>query len=383
MRLLPLLSAASLLLAFPLGLFSQAGDAEYGRDMLDKRQCVACHVIDGEGGGSAPDLAHPGSETLSPAGLAAKLWNHAPAMFEGMEAAGMQLTSLSEYDVANYYAWLYSIRYFDPPSGVADGEKVFKEKGCAGCHNLKFSAGEPGAGPAVEKWSAMADPVLWAQSLWNHADAMEAAGAGSDGWPTFELQQMVDLLAFIESQPAHAGQMPYLRLGDWISGKRDFDNLQCSQCHTVGQDAAGKVNLIAAARRQPLLSGLAVEMWNHRPAMAKAAADKGIELPVFEVDQMADIASYLFREGYFQVSGDSARGQSVYEAKGCASCHDTGEADAPLLGGWDGEYTGVRFASSVWMHAPNMAAQINFLEKEWPELSEQDVVDLIALINSK
>jgi len=383
MRLLPLLSAACLLLLLPPPSFAQAGDAEYGREMLDKRQCASCHVIDGEGDGSAPDLAHPESETLSPAALAAKLWNHAPAMFEGMDAAGMQLTSLSEYDIANYYAWLYSIRYFDPPADIAAGGEIFGEKGCSGCHNLKVDANEPGAGPAVEKWSAMADPVLWAQSLWNHAGAMEAAGAAANGWPTFELQQMVDLLAFVESQPAHVGQLPYLRLGDWISGKRDFDNLQCSQCHALGEDEAGKVDLAAAARRQPLLSGLAVEMWNHRPAMANAAADKGIELPVFEVDQMADIASYLFREGYFQASGDAARGQSVYEEKGCASCHDTGEADAPLLGGWDGEYTGVRFASSVWMHAPNMSVQINFLEKEWPELSEQDVVDLIALINSK
>lgn len=380
-RSLPLAALLSLLFALPAQ--PQAGDADYGREMLDKRSCTTCHVAAGGGAGSAPDLAVPSDDALSPNALAAKMWNHAPAMFEGMEKAGLAIVALSEYDVANYYAWLYAQRYFDPEGDASSGEKLFAEKGCSGCHNLKTNSDEPGAGPAVETWSTMADPVLWAQSLWNHGAAMEAAGLSADDWPTFELQQMVDLIAFIETQPMHAGQLPYLRLGDWISGKRDFTNLQCAQCHTLGADEAGKVNLLAAARREPLLSGLAVAMWNHRPAMAQSAAAKGIELPSFEIDQLADMASYLYREGYFQVSGDADRGQTVYSEKGCASCHDTGQADAPQLGGWDGEYTGVRFASSIWMHGPNMSAQINFLEQAWPQLSEQDVADLIALINTK
>ena len=200
-------------------------------------------------------------------------------------------------------------------------------------------------------------PVLWSQSMWNHGDAMESAGAGTAGWPTLDLQQMVDLIAFIETQPAHSGQLPYLRLGDWLSGQRDFVNLKCAECHTLGEDAPGKVDLLEAARRQPLLSGLAVDMWNHRPAMAEAAAAKGLELPTFEADQMADIASYLFRSGYFQVAGEVARGKSVYTEKGCASCHDTGEANAPRLGGWEGEYSAIRFASTVWMHGPSMSVQ--------------------------
>ena len=118
-------------------------------------------------------------------------------------------------------------------------------------------------------------------------------------------------------------------------------------------------------------------------AVKRAAAAKGLELPNFDADQMADLTAYLFREGYFQVSGDVARGEAVYADKGCASCHDAGEADAPQLGGWQGEYTAIRFASTVWMHGPNMSAQINYLEKDWPQLSEQDVADLVALINAR
>ncbi len=384
MKLQSVLAAALLALALSPPAFSQAGDAAYGREMLDARRCSTCHKIDGEGTGSAPDLAVPGAERLSPSALAAKMWNHAPAMFEGMEQAGVPLMYLSEYDIANYYAWLYSIRYFDPAADAGEGKKVFDDRGCAGCHSLKQDASVAArAGPPVENWSTMADPVLWAQSMWNHGAAMEAAGAEKAGWPTLDVQQMVNLIAYVEAQPAHSGQLPYLRFGDWLSGQRDFTNLECAECHTLGEEAPGKVNLLEAVRRQPLLSGLAVEMWNHRPAMAEAAAAKGLELPEFQADQMADVASYLFRAGYFQAAGDAARGETTYAEKGCASCHDTGEADAPPLGGWEGEYSAIRFASAIWMHGPVMSVQMNYLEKEWPQLSEQDVADLVALINAR
>ncbi len=382
MRRTSLLAIGLLASALAPSALPQAGDADYGREMLNARQCSTCHKIDGQGAGSGPDLAVPGSKTLSPNALAAKMWNHAPAMFEGMKKAGVLLPYLSEYDIANYYAWLYSIRYFDPAGDANAGKIVFNEQGCSGCHELKVSGSATVPGPPVESWSTMADPVLWAQSMWNHGAAMEAAGADQEHWPSLDLQQMVDLVAFIETQPAHADQLPYMRLGDWVSGQRDFTNLSCAECHTLGQDEQGKINLLETARRQPLLSGLAVEMWNHRPAMAATAAEKGVELPVFDADQMADITSYLFREGYFQVSGDAARGKATFESKACASCHDTGEGGAPKLGGWQGEYSAIRFASAVWMHGPNMSAQMNYLGKQWPELSEQDVADLVAMINA-
>jgi hypothetical protein len=41
----------------------------------------------------------------------------------------------------------------------------------------------------------------------------------------------------------------------------------------------------------------------------------------------------------------------------------------------------MRLAAAVFGHGLEMKAEMDFLEIEWPELSEQDVLDLIAFLN--
>ena len=50
MKLHYLLPTTLLVLALAPPAFSQAGDASYGREMLDSRNCSSCHKVDGEGG---------------------------------------------------------------------------------------------------------------------------------------------------------------------------------------------------------------------------------------------------------------------------------------------------------------------------------------------
>lgn len=373
------IGAAAFLWAAPV--FGQAGDADYGKEMLRVRRCTVCHPVGGEGGNGAPDLGKPREGEFSPDALAATMWNHAPKMWAAMEARQMPLTGLTTSDIANLYAHFYALRYFDPEGDPKNGKTVFASKGCAKCHaEDNEAASEAQAGPAIDKWSTMLDPVLWVESMWNHGAAM-GAQFGSKGveWPRFTLQEMVDLLAYVESRPAHAGNLPYLRLGDWQEGAHAFGELGCSGCHTLGKAEAGKIDLLEEARRQPLLSGLAVDMWNHRPQMEAQAKTKGIELKPFGADQMANVAAYLFRRGYFQEQGDKARGAAAFKAKGCAACHDAGEAGAPKLA----SLNAMDLGAAVWNHGPNMKAQMDYLEKEWPELTAQDVADLIAYVESR
>lgn len=369
--------------ALPGDLAAQAGDAEYGEQLLRMRGCQNCHA----GGGPAKDLsARPGG-LFSPDALAASLWNHAPRMWEAMEQREMPLVGLREGDIANLYAYFYSLGHFDPEGDAGRGQRVFEEKGCAGCHRLEPPAAtgekaDPDAAPPVDQWVAGLDPTLWIESMWNHGATM-ADRMPSGGWPRFELQEMIDLIEFVETRPPHAGMMPYLRMGDWFAGRHDFSALGCAQCHTLGEPADGKIDLLDAARRQPLLSGLAVEMWNHREAMAAKAEAMGMELPVFQPDQMANVLAYLFREGYFQTQGDAQRGRKAYESLGCAECHDGGDSGAPMIGNEPTPFSAVRLASAVWTHGPNMKLQVDYLEKEWPELTEQHVADIVAYIRER
>jgi mono/diheme cytochrome c family protein len=371
----------------PQVLSAQSGDAIYGKEMLEVRHCTACHQVEGEGNGKAPDLGRPGSKDISPAGVAASMWNHAPQMWQQMEKENIPVPMLTWLDAANFYAYLYSVRYFDPPGDASRGEKVFTSKTCAGCHALKAST-EPGApaptAPPVSTWLTVAGPVTWMQQMWNHAagmgDQIEQKGAG---WPEFTLQEMVDLLAYLEKLPELGLANPGMAIGDGAVGRELFETKSCAECHTLGSPEEGKIDLMAVTREQPRLSGLAVAMWNHRPVMAKAAKEKNLELPTFEETEMSNLLAYLFEKGYFPVRGNAEQGRAVYEAKGCASCHENGEAGAEPIHGTGAPFSAARLASAVWRHGPTMKAQINYREKQWPTLTEQEAADLIEYLHTQ
>jgi mono/diheme cytochrome c family protein len=194
---------------------------------------------------------------------------------------------------------------------------------------------------------------------------------------------MVDLLSYLENLPELGLANPGLALGDAAAGRDLFQTKSCAECHSLGSPEEGKTDLLAAAREQPRLSGLAVKMWNHRPAMAKAAQEKNVQLPDFEETEMSDLLAYLFEQGYFPVRGNAEQGQAVYEAKGCAACHENGEAGAEPIHGTGAPFTAARLSSSVWRHGPQMKAQINYREKEWPTLTEQEVADLIEYLHTQ
>jgi cytochrome c551/c552 len=371
----------------PQVLSAQSGDAIYGKEMLEVRRCTACHLVEGVGKGTAPDLGRPSPKDVSPAAVAASMWNHAPQMWRQMGEQNIPIPMLTWLDAANFYTYLYSRRYFDPPGDVARGAKVFATKSCVGCHLLKPST-EPGAAaptaPPVSTWLTIAGPVTWMQQMWNHAAGMGTQVEQKAGsWPEFTLQEMSDLLSYLENLPELGLANPGLALGDAAEGRDLFQSKGCTECHSLGSPEDGKTDLLAVVREQPRLSGLAVQMWNHRPAMARAAQEKNMDLPVFEETEMSNLLAYLFEQGYFPVRGNAEQGKAVYEAKGCAECHENAVAGAEPIHGTGAPFTAARLTSSVWRHGPQMKAQINYREKEWPTLTEQEVADLIEYLHTQ
>jgi cytochrome c2 len=361
---------------------AQLGDSTRGAQLLRENRCTLCHSIEGVGGSAAPDLARVPTRGYSSATMAALMWNHGPAMWNAMRRQNIAMPSLHDGEMRDIYAYFYALRYFDPPGDAARGKDVFTSKHCHRCHALTTDAG--GIGPPVPRWPTLADPVLWLQQMWNHAGEM-ARQMEREGirWPRFTAREMVDLIVYVENPAGARLRTPTLRLGDPADGARLFDAKNCSQCHTLGRDEPNKVNLLKTSQQERRLSGLAVEMWNHRPLMETAARNRGLELSSFQGDEMADLLAYLFERGYFSVPGDAGRGQRLFHQKSCAACHEQAGSGAPDLRAADTNFTATRFAAAVWGHGPAMLDQMQQKGINWPSLTDRNVADLLAFLNRK
>src|SRR5262252_856187 len=71
-------------IATPLPAF-QTADAQRGSEFFKQQMCMNCHSVHGEGGSTAPDLGHRLDRNYTPAGIASRMWNHAPTLWEAMK----------------------------------------------------------------------------------------------------------------------------------------------------------------------------------------------------------------------------------------------------------------------------------------------------------
>jgi cytochrome c2 len=355
-------------------LVAQLGDSTRGAQLLRDKRCTLCHSIQGVGGTTAPDLAKSPTHGYTPATMAALLWNHGPAMWNAMSRQDITVPTLAENNMRDIYAYFYALRYFDPPGDAARGKDVFTSKHCYRCHALTADAG--GIGPPVPLWPTLfSDPTLWLQEMWNHAGEM-ARQMEREGirWPRFTAREMVDLIVYVENLPGTPLRIPILRLGDPTNAAQLFDAKNCSQCHSFG-DEPNKVNLLETTQQERRLTGLAVEMWNHRPLMEAAARNRGLQLGTFQGDEMADLLAYLFQRGYFVVQGDARHGERLFAQKSCSACHGQPKSGAPNLRVVNTVFTATRFAAAVWGHGPTMLDQMRQKGINWPSLTDRDVAD--------
>ncbi len=369
---------ALVLWAVPLA--AEPGDARQGAKLLRSAQCTLCHPLLGVGGETAPDLGRRSLRQLSAASMAAMMWNHGPEMWRQMAGWSVEPPRLSVSDLQSLYAYFYSLRFFEPPGEASRGQAAFVSKSCNRCHPLV--AMDAGAlAPPVPEWRASTDRVLWLQQMWNHGGSMavEMERQGIS-WPRFTIQEMADLMVFVEELPGVVPGTPALRFGDPAEGRRLFHSHACESCHTIGRRTPGKRDLLAAAEGRNL-TGLAVAMWNQSPVMRAAADSNKIEWKPFQAGQMEQLLSFLLEQRYLEPSGNAQRGARVFEAKLCRSCHEKAVLGAPAVPRSGSPYSAYRFAADAWRHGPIMDANLDALGMDWPQLSEADVADLIAFLN--
>jgi len=359
---------------------AQEGDAARGARLLEERGCNRCHSAAGEAADSAPNLHRPSESARTPADLAAGMWNHGPGMWRALAGWNLEMPRLSRGEIADLYAYLFSRRFFEPGGDIEQGREVFVSKNCHRCHAL-VEVESAGIGPPVARWPATSDPVRWIQEMWNHASEMQKEFE-RDGiaYPVLTAGEMADMVAYVRDVPAAVTAQPTAGFGEADAGRRLFRKKGCADCHSIGTNEAGKIDLLSALERSPTLTSLAVAMWNHRPWMESFA---GKELKAFRGDQMAQVLSYLLSQQHAAQAGSAERGRQVFEEQGCAACHARGNAGAPVLPEAGRTYDAFALAETAWWHGPTMEAEMDHLGLDWPHLDAQQAADLIAFLSGR
>jgi len=357
------------------------GDAKAGLKTFFDKGCARCHSVLGEGGKAAPDLARAPAGHLSAGGLVAAVWNHAPAMWERMNREQVSPPTFTEEEMANLFAFVYSVRSMDEPGDPERGRRLLFDKGCSQCHAVGERGGR--AGPDLSDWASYRNPVSWIQAMWNHAPAMQALmGERGLRWPEFRGTDVADIIAYIRTQATNPRHHFYLEPADPATGRTVFHRKGCTNCHAMRSAAGAGAPQLGDRSLPRTLGQFAGLMWNHSPAMWTSMRTQEIPRPQFSNKEMADLIAYLFAQRYFDPSGSVDRGRRVFDVKGCATCHPPdSEGLGPALSPWRGRVTPMAFATAMWNHGPMMLTQMREQQVPWPLFQPQEMVDLMEFLN--
>ncbi|MFB3917527.1 MAG: c-type cytochrome [Terriglobales bacterium] len=365
------------------GAYFLPGDAKAGMQTFFAKGCARCHSVLGEGGRTAPDLARAPGGNLGAAELLAGMWNHAPAMWQKMSIERVEPPKFTNAEMANLFAFLYSVRSLDEPGDPDRGRQLLAEKQCLRCHAVGGQGGR--VGPDLRSWAAYRNPVSWVQTMWNHAPEMQKAMAGRGlRWPEFKDNDVPDLIAYIRTTAPTSRGSVYLRPADPASGRRLFKSKGCAACHAVGGVGGGRAPDLGSRALPRTLGQFAGQMWNHAPAMWASMQAQQVSRPQFSNKEMADLIAYLFAERYFERQGNVERGRRTFKEKGCASCHTgTRGSVAPDLAKWQGNAAAIPLATAFWNHGPLMLQTMVQQQIPWPRFRPGEITDLMDFLNHR
>ncbi len=332
-----------------------------------------------------PDLGRIAGERSFYA-LAAAMWNHFPVMIEKMGEIGIFHPYLFPRETGDLIAFLYTLNYFDPPADPETGQRLFAEKHCISCHQVRGTGGV--AGPNLDFLKQHGSPIFVATAMWNHGpDMTEAMQARGIKRPTFKGSELTNLIAYLKSASRTASQGPlHVLPGRADEGRRLFEKKRCLTCHRAG-GKGGRVGPDLAERGlNRTLTEFAAAMWNKMPAMVKAMKVGGISIPQLQEEEMADIVAYLYSVRYFAEAGNLRRGQKLLAAKGCQRCHSVrgkGGNLAPDLARVNQLESPDAVISALWNHALVMEKLAQAKGIAWPRFSPQEMADLVTYLQQQ
>ena len=169
-------------------------------------------------------------------------------------------------------------------------------------------------------------------------------------------------------------------------GAQLFETLHCVQCHsingkggTIGPDLGRRID------RNFTPASLAATMWNHAPTMWTAMRERNIEIGDLNEQAAADLFAYFYSARFFEKPGDAGRGKRLFSAKHCAECHGLTETKLPEakpVAQWESIGHPIVLVNAMWNHGVTMRQQFARRKLAWPELTSQDLTDMLVYLRN-
>ena len=254
------------------------------------------------------------------------------------------------------------------------GAKVFSEKGCGLCHAIRGVGAT--AGPDLGRIERKSFFDLGA-AMSNHLRGVAVKK------PTLSPDDVTSLISFLFTLQY------YDQPGDPKSGEQLFASKACVQCHEVGGQGGRQGPGLDFLKRASSPVLVAAALWNHGPEMTEKLEATGVPRPTFDGKELGDIIAYIVtaaRDGGGEATrvapGVPERGQKLFAAKQCVSCHSVGGKGGkigPELG--RGHHISLtQFAALMWNHGPNMWAAMQQRGIQVPRLRGQEMADIVAYL---
>lgn len=272
-------------------LFDQPGDPDRGAQSFSEKRCVECHSVSGEGGRIGPALDEYAAY-IAPIPLAAGMWNHGRTMRSQQSQMGVPMPRFYGDEISDIQAYVRAHARGSanrvsllPPPDPDRGRQLFHQKQCTTCHG-PAGRGTP-HGPDLRRAIQHLRASEIAGELWNHSAVMsDSLRERGVTFPEFTGAELADVIAYLY----------YLRFdetaGSVTAGTALFAAKGCARCHALdGAPSIGPNLAESEAVSTPM--GLATAMWNHAPSMYQHTREAGISWPLFQGDEMRDVAAYL------------------------------------------------------------------------------------------
>lgn len=169
-------------------------------------------------------------------------------------------------------------------------------------------------------------------------------------------------------------------------GAEIFREENCTSCHSVsGQGGHSAPDLGARFDRNFTPAGITSLMWNHAPTMWSAIRKQGMTMPQLSEAQAADLFAYFYSAHYFEKPGEAQRGKALFASKHCASCHALTSGSptvGPPVSDWNALSDLTVLIQAMWQHAGAMGKAMEERKVAWPQLTSQDMSDLLVYLQN-